>query len=383
MKMFNAKNRTMKFIYIKFVFFFSLICIGFSSFAQKTEGQWRSLFNGKNLDGWDSYLRPVDMMGYGDTVIPYNPIGLNKDPLHVFTVHNGLLHISGEVWGAVTYKEVFGNYHLRFQIKWGEKKYAPKDTLPRDGGLLFHCTDGFDYAFKCWMRSMEMQVQEGEIGDFFNVGAGIAQFQVTPDVKTMYNETADQYDPSMPPVRHPGRVYRSGNFDSPKGEWTTGELIARQADAVFIVNGFVVNRMYNIYRTDLKLQVTQGKLQFQSEGAEHFYKNIEIRPISFKQSTPKIISPQKKIVVNANGKSQIELVNKGEAVEIIAAELIGKNIEQFVVKLPKLPLLLKKGDKLVLPVSLKDGDTTPNEVQFRLETVLGPVADYEVTLISN
>ncbi len=364
------------------LFFLTLICFSLCISAQKANEQWQSLFNGKNLDGWDSYLRPVDMLGYGDTVIPYNPIGLNKDPLHVFTVHDGLLHISGEVWGAVTHKEVFGNYHLRFQIKWGEKKYAPKDTFPRDGGILFHCTEGFDFAFKCWMRSLEMQVQEGEIGDYFNVQGGVAEFQVTRAVKTMYNETADQYDPSQPPVRHPGRVYRSGNFGSPHGEWTTGELIARHADAVFIVNGFVVNRMFNIFRTDLREQVTKGKIQIQSEGAEHFYKNIEIRPISFKQSNPKIVSKRKEIEVSNKSHSQIELTNQGEVVEIIAAELMGKNIEQFVVKLPKLPLVLKKGDKFVLPVSLKDGNTTPNEVLFRLETVLGPVAGFEVSLIS-
>ncbi len=366
----------------KIILLVSIISVGLPGYSQQAKTPWRPLFNGKDLTGWDTYLRPPDMMGYGDTVIPYNPIGLNKDPLHVFTVHDGIIHISGEVWGAITYKEIFGNYHLRFQIKWGEKKYAPKDTLPRDGGILFHCTDGFDYRFKCWMRSMEMQVQEEEIGDFFNVEAGIADFPVTPAVKTMYHEIADQYDPTKPPAPHPGRVYRSGNFEKPKGEWSTGELVARQADAVFIVNGFVVNRMYNIFRSDLMQQVTHGKIQLQSEGAEHYYKNIEIRPISFKQSHPKIVSPTKELVVRNNGKSQIQLTNEGEAVEIIAVELIGKDIEQFVVTLPVLPLILKKDDKLVLPVSLRKGNTTPNQVAFRLETVLGPVENFEVQLIS-
>jgi hypothetical protein len=225
-----------------------------------------------------------------------------------------------------------------------------------------------------------MQLQEGEIGDFFNVGQGDAEAQVTPAVKTIYNETADQYDATKPPLRHPGRVWRSGNFESAKGEWTTGELVARGADAVFIVNGFVVNRLFNIYRSDLKEQVTRGKLQFQSEGAEHFYKTIEIRPIRFTQTNPKLTAAQDSIVVTPKGKKQIEITNTGEAVEIIAAELIGKAIEQFVVKLPRLPLLLKRGEKLVLPVSLRYGDVTPNNVTFRLETVLGPVPNFAVQL---
>ena len=352
--------------------------------AQKYSLQWRPLFNGKNLQGWDTYLRATNMSGYSDdTTLPYlPPIGLNNDPLHVFTVKDGLLHISGEIWGAVTHKEIFGNYHLRFQSKWGEKKYAPKDKSARDGGVLFHCTEGFDYAFKCWMRSMEMQIQEGEIGDFFNVGGGDAEFQVKPAIKTIYNETADQYDPSMPLARHPGRVYRSANFESPNGGWTTGELVARHSDAVFIVNGFVVNRLFNIFRKDLNMQVTRGKIQFQSEGAEHYYRKIDIRPISFVQANPKIVTPNKEITVRANEAKQIVITNEGEAVEIIAAELIGKNIEQFIVKLPPLPFILKKSGKMVFPVSLRKGDTTPDKVTFRLETVLGPVEGFELQLIS-
>ncbi len=43
---------------------------------------------------------------------------------------------------------------------------------------------------------------------------------------------------------------------------------------------------------------TKGKLQFQSEGAEHFYKSIEIRPISFVQSNPKLVAKQKEIIIN-------------------------------------------------------------------------------------
>ena len=285
----------------KYYFIVAALLVGVSAGAQ-----WRTLFNGKDLNNWDSWLRSTSDSGYSG---PYHqPIGLNNDPLHVFTVHDGVLHVSGEVWGAVTYKEDFGNYHLRFQTKWGEKKYAPKDKLARDGGLLFHCTEGYDYAFNCWMRSMEMQVQEKEIGDFFNVGGGDAEFQFTKNVKTVYNETADQYDANEPLARHPGRIWRSGDFESPKGQWTTCELVARHSDAVFIVNGFVVNRLFNIYRKDLGQQVTHGMIQFQSEGAEQFYKKIEIRPVSFQQSRARLKAVSDSIVISAAKSQEISVV---------------------------------------------------------------------------
>ena len=359
-----------------------IICIVSTAvFSQKQQSQWKTLFNGKDLSNWDTYLRAPNLIDYSDDPsIPYmEPIGLNNDPLHVFTVKDGLLRISGQIWGAITTKEVYSNYHVRFVTKWGQKKWVPKDKSLRDGGLLFHCTDGFDYGFKCWMRSMEMQLQEGEIGDFFNVGGGDAEFQMTL-VKTLNNETSNQYDPSQPLKRNPGRVYRSGDFESPAGQWTTSEMVARHSDAVFIVNGFVVNRLFNIYRPDLNRQVTSGKLQFQSEGAEHFYKKIEIRSISFKHGTPLLVSKDTALIIAQGEQQKIEIINNGDAVEIIAAEILGKEIDRFIIELPAMPLIFKKGDKIILPVSLKPGTTAGNKVKFRLETVLGPVPDFETSI---
>src|SRR5258706_13268412 len=138
------------------------------------------------------------------------------------------------------------------------------------------------------MRSIEMQVQETEIGDHFNLGGGDAEFQLSLG-RTGDQKTVDQYDGNAPLKRLTGRVYRSGDFESTKGEWTTSEVIVRQAEAVFIVNGFVVNRLFNIYRNDLKQQVPSGKIQFQSESAEDHLKKIQIRPLSLRKSNPMMV----------------------------------------------------------------------------------------------
>lgn len=320
-------------------------------YAQKQE--WKSLFNGRNLDGWDTYLRATDMSGYyldsTKTYLP--PIGVNKDPLKVFTIVNNAIRVSGEIWGAFTSKAQYSNYHIRFQTKWGVKKWPPRDgdDVYRDAGFLFHCSGPFDYAFNCWMRSLEFNIQEGEFGDFTDVHAGMPELRTSPG-KTLKGKDIDQYDMSGVFSRTAsGRSYRSGNFESPYGEWTTNEAIIRQADAVFIVNGFVVNRLFNIWREDLKQQTQRGKIQFQSEGAEVFYRNIEMRPLSFKQSFPKLVPDQQKLSLIPGQSQQVDIVNNGEAVEIIAAELIGRNIESVIVKLPKLPLVLKKATNLNYP----------------------------------
>ncbi len=352
-------------------------CIVFSvpAFAQKG---WTPLFNGKDLTGWDTWLRPPDMVGYVDSSSS-EPIGLNKDPLHIFTINNGILRITGEVWGAITSKKSYNNYHLRFETKWGELKYYPKDTALRDAGLLFHCTGPLDFAFKAWMRSAEFQIEESNIGDYYDVSGGKPEIPVS-EGRSPLNEKVEQYDALAPLKREKlWRVHRSGNFESPHGEWTRSELVARHADAVFIVNGFVVNRLYNIFREDIKRQSTGGKLQFQSEGAEHFFRRIDIRPLKFASNTPLLASNDSIFTVSSTPQNII-ITNTGDPVEIIAVELLGKNADNFMVRLPEFPMTLKKNKQLILPVTLKPNHTVQQDVFLRLETVSGPVENFQVRL---
>src|SRR5690606_39341547 len=80
-----------------------LLCMILGACRTDCQEGWVKLFNGKDLEGWDTYLRSVDMLGYEiDPTYPYQPpIGLNNDPLDVFTVQDGVIRISGVVWGAI------------------------------------------------------------------------------------------------------------------------------------------------------------------------------------------------------------------------------------------------------------------------------------------
>jgi len=366
----------MKIIYSRkitlMLFFFALL----SSVAFAQKANWRPLFNGKDLKNWDTYLKP------SPAAADKTPIGLNNDPHQVFSVVDGTMRISGQDWGGIATKESFSNYHIRFQIKWGEKKWAPRENAKRDGGLLFHCSEPYDFGTQCWMRSIELQIQEGDMADAHNVGAGIPVFQLSK-TKTLEGQDVQQYDPFAPFMTSTNRVYRSGNFESPQGEWTTGELVAHGSDAVFIINGFVVNRLYNIFRADLHEQVTSGRIQFQSESSEHYLRNIELRNIaSVKAGKPAFVSDKAQVDVSADKTQNMKITNNGESVEIIAIELLGKDIDRFDIKLPVFPLVIKKGESMNLQASLKPGSTLNNDVKLKLETVYGPVSEFEIALIS-
>src|SRR4051794_13301651 len=91
---------------------------------------WTPLFNGKNLEGWDTWL--------GKPYMSKEVIGLNKDPKQVYTVvevdGKPAIRISGEIWGALTSHKEFENYALTLEFRWGEKKWPPREKTVRDSG---------------------------------------------------------------------------------------------------------------------------------------------------------------------------------------------------------------------------------------------------------
>ncbi|GAB1450872.1 hypothetical protein MASR2M47_09280 [Draconibacterium sp.] len=58
--------------------FFLLTTFSFFLFLSSCEKPWQPLFNGENLDGWDTWVGPLNEDG--------ESVGLNKDPLSLFTV---------------------------------------------------------------------------------------------------------------------------------------------------------------------------------------------------------------------------------------------------------------------------------------------------------
>jgi hypothetical protein len=248
---------------------------------------WKPLFNGKNLDGWDTYLGRPDRSTTGLDLKQNargnytEPVGLNKDPKNVFTVVEiegaPAIRISGEIYGALTTRDEFENYHLRLDVKWGEKRWPPRANTVRDSGLLYHCVGPHGAGSGAWMQSFECQIQENDFGDFWSV------------VGVIVDVEGEQQEGRGPVTFKKGgqlfrgwtnRIIRSPQADKLR-EWNTVELYAVGQTSVHVVNG-----QPNMILTGLRRRVdgqeaplTKGKLQLQSEAAEVYYRNIEIRPI--------------------------------------------------------------------------------------------------------
>ena len=77
----------------------------------------------------------------------------------------------GEVFGAITTKEEFGNCHIRVEYKWGEKKWPPREQPKhyRDTGILYWCIGEHGAGSGAWMRSVECNIMERGVGQWWPV----------------------------------------------------------------------------------------------------------------------------------------------------------------------------------------------------------------------
>jgi len=246
--------------------------------AQNKSSQ--ALFNGKDLTGWETYLDHADQSGKG------SPIGLNKDPNQVFSVvtEDGkpAIRISGETFGAITSLDTFENYHLRLYFKWGTKKWPPKLNEPRDSGLLFHSNGDYGSSY-LWKESFEFQVQEGDCGDYWGVANVLADIESQKNEKDKYT-----YHKGAPKVTFKDKTpvgrscLKSIDNELKSGKWNIIDLYCLGGTAIHVINGKVNMVLTNTRHVidGREEPLTKGQIQLQSEGAEIFYRDLMVEPIT-------------------------------------------------------------------------------------------------------
>jgi hypothetical protein len=258
------------------------------------EVKFERIFNGTNLDGWETYIGVPD----SSVTVPgldrdenghyTQAVGVNNDPLAVFSVTTvdgePAIRSSGEIYGSLATLKEYGNYHLRLEVKWGDKKWAPRADKPRNAGVLYHGTGEFGKGLDVWKVSHECQVQEGMFGDSYRMGDSYCDITAS---RASENERYT-FDKNAPKVSFgrglPGGAICAKNplNEKPLGEWNVIEILCYEGTAVHVINGKV-----NMINTDSHLVVdgknvplTKGVIQLQSEGAEIYYRRVEIRPIT-------------------------------------------------------------------------------------------------------
>jgi len=271
--------------------FFILITLGCSKAPKEA---FTPLFNGQDLTNWETYIGipeasvvihelPKDSLGNYT-----QPLGLNNDLLHVFSVVNidgqPAVRASGEVYGALATTKEYENYHFRMQVKWGALKWAPREDKLRNSGLLYHGTGNYGIGLGVWKISHECQIMESMFGDSYRMGDTYCSIQA------MKPEGADRYvyAPKGSTIEF-GANKAGGKICSKSimnektlGEWNTVEIICYGGTSIHIINGKVnmINTNSHLEKDGKSIPLTKGNIQLQSEGAEVFFRNMEIMEIS-------------------------------------------------------------------------------------------------------
>ncbi|WP_298551474.1 ThuA domain-containing protein [uncultured Algibacter sp.] len=258
--------------------------------------KWTNLFEDDSNKNWDVFIGAPHATVKGlDNVDPESngknaaPLGLNNDPKKVFNFkkENGenILHVSGEIYGALTSKQDYENYHLKLQFKWGEQIWEPRLLRKRDSGILYHCHGSYTAFWNVWMASQEFQVQETDVGDYY--GLVDVLIDIPSDKKEGEKEFSYLKNGKRNPysaIEHfpPNHCNKGFDNEKPHGEWNTLELICYEGTSLHIVNGKVVMALYNSKYKNSDNQIVplvKGRIQIQSEAAEVFYKDIKIKSI--------------------------------------------------------------------------------------------------------
>jgi len=221
------------------------------------------------------------------------------DPDKVFTVVDQIdgapaIRVSGQHYGGFVTKENYTNYKLVTEFRWGNITWGKRAAKARDSGILLHGQgeDGNQLPtfLAPWFRSVEYQIIEGGTGDVILVNGydrGSDQ-AIAPKLTATVAANGKNWDPKGAPKEFSkGRIdwqYRdvgwkdelgfrgAKDVEKPVGQWNRIEAICAGGDVTYFLNGVKVMEGRNG-------TFTWGKLLFQSEGAELFFRLIELQPL--------------------------------------------------------------------------------------------------------
>lgn len=182
------------------------------------------------------------------------------------------------------------------EFRWGGVTWGNRKARARDSGILLHAqgrlgNSGRDFNGP-WLRSVEFQIIEGGVGDILPVlGYDEAGTAIRPTLKATIRKDRDGesvYDPQGTLTAFSGgrinwwgrsedwadRIGFRGakDVESPGLEWTRIEAVANGDRLTFSVNGQVV-------AAATESSFTSGKIMIQSEGAEIYFRRIDLEPL--------------------------------------------------------------------------------------------------------
>ena len=234
------------------------------------------LCNGKDLTGLTTWLKDTK----------------RDDPRKVFSVKDGVIHVSGDGFGYLATDKAYRDYHLSVEFKWGKRTDGGK--FVRNSGILLNAV-GLGRrrrANGAWMSCIECQLAQGCVGDLIVIrgkdkaGKTIpvslkAETTLGPDKRPRWKAGGEvvtftnrqlwwhKHEPGFKELLD---TRGKDDLDSPLGQWTKLECLCRGNRIEIRVNGTKVNEAFDVFPA-------AGKILLQVEGFEIDFRNVELRPL--------------------------------------------------------------------------------------------------------
>lgn len=242
--------------------------------AQETSNGWRPLWDGQTLNGWSFYQE-----GIGES-----------DTMGVVAIRDGELHFLGADYdhetappGFIATTSEYGNYHLRLQYHWGERRWPSREWQARNGGVLYHM--GEQFPGRLFPECVEFQMQEGNCGDAILIDTLGVQGPSLGGTPLWPNWIPAFPDTPIEPVRAGGYARRwlprHSHFEL-EGQWNTLDLVVFEDQAAQLVNGRIVNTVFKLARQlpdGRTVPLTRGRLALEFEWAAIAFRQVMIREL--------------------------------------------------------------------------------------------------------
>jgi len=242
-------------------------------------GPWVPLFNGRDLDGWSFYQDGIGSVDSTDSVV----------------AENGMIHVLGPRYrggsrpgfGHIATTREFRDYHLRFEYRFGERRYEPRLLAKRNSGVLYHM---FPQTDRVWPNAVELQLEESDLGDAILInarcwpGSDVGGTPAWPEQIPIESRPVFAPPVEPRPALERQRVIKNGDFER-RGDWNTVELLAIGDRAAHLINGRIVTTLFELEAQDVEDRnnyrpLTSGRIGLEIECAEAMFRNIQIRPFA-------------------------------------------------------------------------------------------------------
>ncbi|WP_083631375.1 3-keto-disaccharide hydrolase [Labilibacter marinus] len=243
---------------------FGMLLLFMGACTNNNELKFTPLFNGENWDGWYFKLRN------GDEALAKKVFSIEDGMVHVYNDQfPDTIDLDGEndTHGLFYTHKKYRRFILRFEYKWGAKIANNFKHWHYDAGCYYHVVDD-----KIWPVGLEYQIRYNHKANKNHSGDYWASVPLDWYAQKDSSVFLHPNEGGLLIENKKGEVLAkpTNNYHALDGQWNKCEVIVMEDKySIQKLNGEIVN-----IATNLKLK--GGKIGFQSETAEVYYRNIEI-----------------------------------------------------------------------------------------------------------